>query len=318
MPAPAFEISKMLPLSFFIPGFQNLPQYRSKHYDDFRYPDDTPDWVTAPFWKRVFQQTDRLQLQVFSALGPVLATLVSTSDGGVVFSANFQQKQQSFFQPGWFIYELDWDLSVFPAPNTYELQIKFGSGTGAVTVVSDEFELYEVVDGSYLVEYSHYREKDGIYFETGFKTQIRTLGSLDLEDEGEENIVYVDQEEDPTLVNSKTWDLFRFYIGDSAGIPPMEVARWRMILGCQTLAIDGRLYTKAADGSKLEPKTENGYALKGWSIQLRDKLNRSTKMYEQTGNTFANQGLIAVIAVETKGFVADDNGGSFYNVPDIA
>lgn len=309
------DVSRLNPLHFVQKGFTPLPQYRSKHLDDYHYPDTSFDWMASPEWIQPFQQNDRLQLQVFSEIGPVAAILLNET-GDEVYQSNFAQKQRSFFLPTWFIYELDWDLSIFPE-GIYRLQLKFGSGASALYLISNLFFIQEVIDGSYLVEYWHYREKEGIFFETGFKTQVRTFGSLVYDEPGSKNIVYEDQVLDPVLVSSKSFDTWRFYIGDSAGTPDFQLPMWRMIFGCQNVKIDSRLYTRNTDQTQLEKKEEDGYALKGWSIVLRDRYNRGSRKFTVDPQAELVTGLNAVITVETKGFVSDDNGGSYYNVPDI-
>lgn len=312
----SFQVSRLNPLHFTQKGFTPLPQYSSKHLDDYPYPETAPSWSTAPEFMQPFKKRQRLQLQMFSQVAPVIAFLYDEA-GSLVYQQNFQQKQQSVFQPTWFIYELDWDLSIFDE-GIYHLEVQFGTDIQQITLVSNTFFIQETIDGSFLIEYSHYREKDGIFFETGFKTSVCTLGSLVYEDQGSTNIIYDDQILNPTLISSKSWDLWRFYIGDSAGIPDFQVPMWRMIFGCQNVAIDGRLYTRADQGTQLEKKEEDGYELKGWSIQLRERYNLSSRKWNTDAlGGEANIGLNVIVTVETKGFVADDNGGSYYNVPDI-
>jgi hypothetical protein len=310
---PAIYIPNINPLHFTQDGYVPAPQYNSKHIRDHQFEETILPWQTHTHWFQPFQKNDSIKIQVLSDVGPVEATIMDKYNNPV-FSAAFQQMQRSFFQPTMFIYQLDLSLGVFLS-GYYRLKISFGSPITA-TVYSNPFEIQDKIENTLLLEYKHHKYYADAYFENGWNPSVRIYGTLVYEKPGSKNAVYENQESDMTLIDTKPFDTWRLFTGSSEGIPDWAIMKYNLILGCSTFKVDGRQYTKATDGTSFEQKEERDYPMRGWSIELRDKLNRASRIMDANGvqNVL---GLTVSVNVETKGFVSDDVGGSFYEVQDI-
>ncbi len=304
-------ISELNPLHFVQKNKVALPQYRSRHIDDYHYEFTNYEWMQFVEWAQPWQQSDSIRLQVLSQAGPVTLR-VYDNIGDLIFTDSLTQKEQSFFDSTLYIHELDLILAAF-TEGYYRLELDFG---GYVSFESNTIFISDVIENSLLIEYSHFKYREGIYFENEFTTSKRIVGALPLEKPGSNNVVYTNQSNDQTLLSSRPFRTWRLYTGGPEGTPDFQVNNLNMMLGCSNLMIDGKLYTRATEGAQLEERSEEGYPLRGWSIELRDKLNRGSKVWDEEVG-LADGGLSVVINVEAKGFLSNDTGGSFYEVKDI-
>lgn len=319
-----FKIPELNPLHFTDVAINQLPQYNYKHFSDYQFRDTIRFWeYDCGEWYQPWQLNDAIRLHILSEVGPVKFTLLDEWNHAI-YVQNMQQVAVSFYNPTMFIYELDLDLSIFE-PGIYRAQLEFGSPVLA-RVHSNPLEFNESLPYTLRTEYKHRRYLDDVYFETGWSPMIRTWGTLDYEEPGSVNKLFLNQGYDLTTVNVKTFNTWRFYTGGPEGIPLFMIPKFNEIFRCSELSIEGRFYTKAAEGTNWVKKDEQDYPMKGWSIELRDRFNRPSKIWEVDteqplpgGSGGQNQGaaIVAAIVVETKGFVSDDAGGSFYTVPDI-
>ena len=303
------------PLNFTLDGYAPASQYNSKHVNDYQFEETIRPWESFVRWYQPWQINDSIKLQFHSQLGPAEMTLYDI-DGVPVIGAALQQGAQSFFDPLLYIYQLNFSLAPI-SEGFYYMKIKFGTETSA-TFTSNVFEVREVFAETLLIEYSHFKHYADIYFENGFTSSVRIYGSIPYEKPGSANRVYENQDSDITLISTKPWNTWRLYTGGPEGIPNWAIMKYNIIVGCSSLKIDGKFYTKASDGASFEEQEQKDYPMRGWSIELRDKLNRMSKIITVAGDPVTNdEGLIVAINVESKGFVADDQGGSYYEVTDI-
>jgi hypothetical protein len=288
-----------------------IPQYVSKHLDDWLFPDTILNFEQQVCFKQQWQTSDSIRLQFQSNYSPLNLKLIRAIDDAVLYDVNLAQVRQNLDDPEYFIYQADVALNAFAAGYYY---LKLSVGVGAVLIlVSNIFEISELCENTLLLEYQHRKYYADVFFETGFAPSIRVPGILKLKEPRSIDTVYEDQEANMEMLKSIPYSLWNLSIGPD-GIPPAMIKRLNFILGCSGLRADGRYYTKN-DGAKLEENTVEFYPMSGWSIELREKLNRSSVIYE---NEMVIDSSIAVVAnVDSKGFSPNDAGGSVYQVEDI-
>lgn len=308
-----FKIPELNPLHFVEESFTQLAQYRSKHMGDWPFPATIRMWEQQLVYAQPWQLSDRIRLQIVSEIGPIKAVLVDMT-GNIVFSQNLAQLQQSTLQPTFFIYQLDLALSVFPE-GLYFLFLEFGSPV-ARRLQSNLLEFSTEFADSLYFEYKHFKFFGDAYFENGFSPSIRITGTLKFDKSAARSTIYEDQDADMQILAAKTYNLWKLYLGGPEGLPDFMVPKFNDILCMSDLKIDGRSYTRAVEGSQLEKKEEEGYPMAGYAIDLREKNQRNSRIWDVTSGQIV-QGTTAVINVEKKGFVADDQGGSFYEVTDV-
>lgn len=308
------HIPKINPLHFTQKNYAAPAQYNFKHPDIFQFEDTIRTWEQNVGWYQPWQLNDSIKLQLHSQIAPVEVKIYD-QHGYMIYQVAMQQGLQSFFDPTLFIYELDLSLNIFDE-GFYQMEIEFGSPV-LNTIVSNIFQIREsYFEDTILCEFFHRKHYADAYFEAGWTSSIRMFGTLDYEKPGSKNTVYEDQEYDTTLLDTKPFDTWRLYTGGPEGIPHWAIMKYNIIMGCSSLKLDGKYFTKATDGVNFEQRDEKEYPMRGWSIELRDKLNRRSQIL--TGDGAQNTlGLTVSINVESKGFVADDLGGSYYEVEDI-
>jgi hypothetical protein len=300
----------MLPIQLYELDPVELEKYRSKSMDAFDYMDTIPEWIQKQPFVQQWQKTDTIHLQVRSNYAPLSLKLIGKKEE-VFFQDNMTNILPDRYETGMYIYQKSIPLATIPEGGYY-LQMDCGAPI-ALTLVSNVFCIKEKVENSLLLEYKHHRYYGDIVFETGFGSEIRVLGRNIFKTPASKDTFYEDQVLNMTLLNSVPYRLYDLVLSDSFGIPDFFIDKLNRILGCSTVLIDGVPFTKN-DGAKLEEKAIEDYPLRGWSIEMREKLNRSSRFYE---NNQALEGVAAVVInVDSKGF-GNDTGGTVYNLTDI-
>lgn len=284
-----------------------IPQYVSKHIDDYRFAERIFPWQQRVCGLQQWQINDRLPLQFMATQG--VTYQLFSEDGALMHTVDFQQKQQNIDNPALFIYELNFYYQEFPAGYYYEVLT-----SGSKKYISNPFKLSENVENSLLLEYKNRVYKDGIFFETGIVLCKRVPGLLIYKDTDSTITEFVDQDEVAKTIKQTDFDIWTLSIGLSYGIPDEDIRIIKRAIGCTEFKADGRQYSRNA-GAKWEESSHDNYPMKGHSIEVRSSLGRDSKMFNDDG-TIDKDGMIVLISVENKGF---DNqvGGSNFLIKDI-
>lgn len=298
-------ISPLNPVKFVELDPTLIPQYVSKHMDDFLFSDTIRNYEQTVNYFQVWLTVDAIRLQIKTNYTPVVLKL-KKCDGAEVYSQNFDNKQQDEDRPGTYIRQADLDLSTFD-PGYYYLQINIGSGP--LVLISEPFQISLTAINTSLVEYSHFEKYHGIYFQSPFNPSIRLPSVNNYNDTPSKDAIFEDEPLSETMLKStpyRTWD---FKLGGARGVPPWLSDKVKRIFGCSDLRIDGRYYTKS-EGSKWERFEQENYPMHGWGIELRESFNRDELIFENDSEQIgiAAAGLI----VSTKGFGMNDDSGEDY------
>jgi len=226
--------------------------------------------------------------------------------GQLVLTQSFNDVMQDELRPTYYIKQIAVSLAGFD-PGKYF----FVRDTGGVLTYSEPFEILDAEDSGIMltnqnptlyIEYSHYESYQGVKFFTPFAPSIRVPAVLRYKSPGAKDNVYEDQLLNMTLVNSVPFRIFDFTLGGNYGVPPYFIDKIARIFGCSSLSIDGRLYTKN-EGAQFEPALLENYPSAGYSIELREKLNRDSIITE---NDVIIEGIAAAaIIMDNKGFGID-------------
>lgn len=273
----------------------DVPQYMSRFMDKYRFRETQEPVDQKVCYLQKWMTVDSINLQLISNYGPVslqLKTIDGVSVGG---SLAFVTGQQDFFRPGYYIRSISQPLIAYP-PGTYYWQLSAG---GSDVWVSEPQEIYETLPQSLYFQYKHYERYGDVIFQTGYEGAIRVEGVLKFTTPGSKDTVYEDQPLNVTMIKSVPFRVFNLILGNTRGLPPWLVDKINWILGCSDMRIDGRYYTRGED-SEIELNESELYPLMGMSIQLREKLNRSSIAYQDDSVV---QGLAATTSIiNTKGF----------------
>jgi hypothetical protein len=298
------------PLAFYKDTPDEVARYRSKDFTDWYFSDTILPWEQSVSWKQPWQTSDTIHLQLQSTYGPVTLIMYRT-DGDVVDTIPFTQVIASANNPDLRIYEVHVDMSVYEA-GCYYFKITFGSPV-VLTLRSETIELSEIHENSLLLEAKHYRFREDMIFETGIFPGLRVRASKKFEKPGSNDTIYEDQPGNREVLRSESFRIWKLLIGGSKGIPDYIADKIALMLGCSDFLIDGKYYVKS-EGATMEPNAIDDYPMRGWSIELREKLKRSSRIYES--ETAANAQVSVIIAVDTRGFT-EGNTGDVVTIEDI-
>jgi hypothetical protein len=304
-------ISKALPQKFVKMNPVEIPQYVSKQMDAYLFYLTVRDYEQAANFINKWLPDDSIRLQVISNYGP-LTRKVYSCDGVEIASFTYQQLQQDQFRPGYYIRQHELDVAILDPGYYYETI----EAAGEDPWVSELFEVVEEAPNTVYIEYSHPSFFQGIYFNSPtfpYRPAIRVPAVLEYEKPGSRNTLYEDQNLNETMVRAVPYRILKFTLGDAAGVPPYMIDKTDRALSCPNVKIDGVYITKN-EGAEWEENKIDFYALSGWTIELREKLNRATLQYED--DVLITGTVVAAAVIGSKGFGLDP-GGNYNEIYDV-
>jgi hypothetical protein len=302
-------ISNLNPVKFHENDPVTLPQYLSKFFDEFPFLETIEAWEQYQPFCQTFQTTDSIKIQVQSNYAPLTIQVIN-SRGRVFDTIILDQIAQNELEPGMFIYECEIPLTDYE-DGQYFLKMLCGSGP-LQTLISEPLFIAESHENSILLQYKSTGYYGEIIHDTGYYPSIRVLGKIKYKQPASKDTYYEDQVLNMTLLNSGPYRLYDLILSSSFGIPNYLIDKLNWILGCKTILIDGRQFTKN-EGAKLEEKAIEDYPLRGWSIEMRESRNSGKKTFDNDGINYGPDSF--VVSVDTKGFGMLDDGSS--NIIDI-
>lgn len=293
-------ISHINPLALYEVDPAEVPQYISKHMDDYTYNERLNQYQQgAPQYYQPWQMNDVIALQIQNNAGQ-LEVEIMDCNANVIQSFNMDQKQQNTYQPEYFIYECAAALTLL-SEGRYFFVIRIGSPV-TKSLISEPLYVKSRQENTVLIEYTHRKYYQNIVFETGIEMAIRVHGILRLKDTPSKDTLYEDQVLDMTMIESKPYRLWEFILfGNEGGVPDWMQDKISQILGCSNLRFDGKYFSKNGESAKWEDtQVFFNQALKARSIELREAINRNSKVIDTVANT--NEQLVVALNVDSKGF----------------
>lgn len=304
--------SFIMPLQLFDPNPTTDARYRSKDFIDFDFPDTILPWEQMTSYCQIWQKSDTIFDQLQTNVGPVAFILKDCKTDLVVDTLLYTQGAESVNEPGLFIYEISVPLSGYPV-GCYYVEVTFGAAPVIFTLRTGELDLQTEHENSLLSEFQHFEFREDVIFETGILYQLRILGTNRYQKTANKSTTYEDQILNMTALRNVSFRTWKLVIGQSKGIPDWLADKIGRVIGCSTLLIDGKAFTKPQD-AELEAIQDDYYPMKGWSVDLRERYNRAARHYE---NEVPLDGVVEImINVDSKGF-GNSNSGSQTAVIDI-
>lgn len=292
-----------------------IPNYVSRFMDDWAFRRTIQPWEQKLCFYQPWLQSDIINVQYTSNVAPIIFRLYNEL-GQLVLTQSMNTIAQDELQPLFFIREIAINLASYD-PGLYF----FTRDVAGNITYSEPFEIREAPDASvihledqdptlYLV-YSHYEPTGGIKFFTGFQGTLRVPAILKYKNPGSKDNIYEDQLLNETLINSVPFRLWEFILGGNRGVPPWFIDRVARIFSLSDVSIDGRLYTKN-EGANFEPAILDFYPMRGWSIDLREKLNRDSVI---TNDDTIIEGIAAAaLLIDNKGFGIDGGPSEYQQI----
>lgn len=310
------SITQVNPLELYDTDRALLPQYNTKFNDDWYEREARKSWQTTSVgcYFQKWQFNDAIFQQFISNVAPIKMQCYDCSGLKVGASLQFTQKQQNRYVPGMFVYEANMALDFIPKKGRYKFKITFGDPV-IKTLESDYVDISEQWVNTVLVEYKNSFYYADAIFATGWSPNIRVEGWFKDEAPASKDEIYTDQVYNQTMIYSDPYRVRNFIIGPGSGLPDWMPQKLNWILGCDSVFIDGKGFTKASDAAFKAEELDPMYAYRGWSIDLQETLRRTSKVFPIDPTTGGKKLLVALNS-ETQGF-ADTTIGSSSNVIQI-
>ncbi len=302
-------ISPLNPVKFHENEPEFPSQYLSRFFDEVPFEDTIEAWEQYVHFCQPFQKSDSIKIQVQSDYAPIKVQIINRH-GTVVDENILSQVAQNELEPTMFIYETSFDLDDLEE-GQYNLKMLCGNPV-LQTLISEPIYVKETHNNSVYLEYTNPRFYADWIFETGLQPSIRVWGKIKYKQPASKDTFYEDQVLDMTLLNSVPYRLWELILGSSHGIPDYLIDKLNYVLGCKTITIDGRGFTKN-EGAKLEEKTVEDYPMRGWVIEMRESRNIARKTFDNDGLNLGPDSF--VVSVDSKGFSMNDEGTD--NIIDI-
>lgn len=288
--------------------------YLSRFMDDWAFRRTIQPWDQKICFYAPWSQYDTVNLQYTSDIGPIILRLYD-EEGILNHTQAFITKQQDELRPTFFIRQISVPLSSFAPGRYFFTRDVAGSITYSEPIEILDTEMsgicLENQDPTLLLEYSDPVAAGGIKFFVPFAPMIRIPGILRYKQPGAKDNIYEDQLLNITMINSVPFRIWELIIGGNYGVPPYFIDKVARILSLVNVKIDGRLFTKN-EGASFEPAFLEGYPAQGWSIELREKLNRDSMIIED--DVIIEGSAAASLLMDAKGFGIDGGDTSYSQI----
>lgn len=299
------KIPYLNPLNFVDVSPIQVPQYISKHMDDYLKEERLTQWEQQPngIYQQPFLKSDVISTQLQSDAGlptfKIIDCRMKTWD-----TYPMTQRQQNQYDPGYFIWESQSALTALPE-NYYFAVIENGAPTVVKTMISQGFKVQTEQPGTVLFEYTNRRYYGEFVFETGITPSIRLNAILRYKLPASKDTVFEDQILDMVMIKSQPYRLWELVI---INVPDWMIDKLNWIIGCSELRLDGKYFSKN-EGAKLEPTNVlgNGYTTE-YKLELRELLTRGSKIFDTTNDT--DEELSIMLNSTSKGFADTSEEGS--------
>jgi hypothetical protein len=291
-----------------------IPQYLSMFMDDHFFVDTIRSFEAKTKFCQQWITKDAVRLQYTSDYGPMallLYQVLGNRTPMLVNSYPFDTMQQDFFNPGFYIRQVDVDNNVLVPGNYYYII----EAAGEPVLISEPQKICTTAPNTILIQYRHYEKHLGLWFDAPFNPSIRVPAILKYKQTASKSVMYEDQPLNETLVSSIPYRVFEFTLGDARGVPPWFADKVARIQCCSETMYDGRLFTKA-DDSEFDANELDLYPMAGYKIDLRETLNRDSMIIEN--DIVITSRASVVLIQDTKGFgINDSSGDDFAEIIDV-
>lgn len=292
------DISILCPLKFRKQGFTNEAPYNTKFFDDWNFSDTIRPEEEVVDFKQHWQKNDIIYVQILSNYAPHQLEMYDCNGdlvAGAVFVLDYIPT--SIEGSGVKVYEASVALDTYDE-GFYKFLLKSGSPV-LETYESEWIDLKALHGTSVQLKYKHDENDYETVFETGIEFQFRIPGGLIYDQPGADRTVFIDQPRNMTLLSSKSFSIWKLFIGEAGGVPPWLIERVNDIFNCSTVLIDGRQYIANGD-AKFEANREKEYPMAGWVLEVRPSKSQNKKRFVAEGNQGSPSSV--VYQIDSRGF----------------
>lgn len=251
-----------------------LPQYLTKHFDDYWFKEQLQPYETVVDFKQKYQTSDAIYLQ-FEANFAAIQMQVIDCDQNVLLTQSATQIRENKYLPGYYVYELTLSLATFSEGTIY---LKLNLGLGSKLMISEPVQVAETWPNTILFQYSNSKYHGDVIFETGIVFGFRCEAVIRRLDPASDRTYYRDQKQNPTTLKVRPYRAFELGIGHLTGIPDWYIDKMNWIWSCDNVQCDGKSFAVLDDSKFEDQEIDKRYALRHWTLNIQEGINRASKI----------------------------------------
>lgn len=251
-----------------------LPQYLTKHFDDYWFKEQLQSYETVVDFKQKFQTSDTIYLQ-FEANFAAIQMQVIDCEQNVLLTQSATQIRANKYMAGYYVYELTLSLAAFDPGTIY---LKLNLGLGSKFMISEPIEVAEIWPNTVLFQYNNSKYHGDVIFETGIVFGFRCEAVIRRLDPASERTFYRDQKQNPSTLKVRPYRSFELGIGHLSGIPDWYIDKMDWIWSCDNVLLDGKSFAVLDDSKFEDQEIHKQYALRHWTLNIQEGINRASKI----------------------------------------
>lgn len=257
-----------------------LPQYLTKHFDDYWDSEQRQSFETPVFYKAKWQTSDTIYYQFESNFAAINLKLIDC-DQNVIIDQNSVQVRANINMPGFYVYENTLSMASVP-PGTYWRKLTLGDGT--TTMISEPMEVAETWPGTILYEYKNSTFHGDVIFETGIQFGIRVEAFITRLDPANLRTAFRDQKQNPTILKSVPYREWKNIIGKKSpngqvsGVPDWVIDKLNWVWSCDSVSLDGKSFAVADGANFEEQEVDKVYPFRSWVLKIQEGFNQYSKI----------------------------------------
>lgn len=251
-----------------------LPQFLTKHFDDYWFKEQLQPYETVVNFKQRYQTSDTIYLQFESNFASIQLSVIDC-DQNVLLTQAATQVRANKYLPGYYVYEITLSLAPFSAGIIW---LKLSLGLGSKFMISEPIELAEIWPNTILFQYSNSKYHGDVIFETGIVFGFRCEAVIHRLNPGSERTFYRDQKLNPTTLKVRPFRSFELGIGHLTGIPDWYIDKMDWIWSCDNVLLDGKSFAVLEDSKFEDQEIHKQYALRHWVLNIQEGINRASKI----------------------------------------
>lgn len=251
-----------------------LPQYQTKHFDDYWFKEQLQPYETVVDFKQKFQTSDTIYLQ-FEANFASIQLQVINCDQTVLLTQAATQMRANKYMAGYYVYEITLSLAPFSAGTIW---LKLNLGLGSKFSISEPIEIAQTWPNTILFQYNNSKYHGDVVFETGIVFGFRCEAVIRRLDPSSERTFYRDQKLNPSTLKVRPFRSFELGIGHLTGIPDWMIDKMDWIWSCDNVLLDGKSFAVLDDNKFEDQEIHKQYALRHWTLNIQEGINRASKI----------------------------------------
>jgi len=273
-------IPHLNPLVFIDPNKVQPAQYQTRHINESFFENSQPVWVNPADYWQPWQTSDAIKLQFIANYSAIQVDLVDLNLN-IIASFSSLNSYPNRYQAGYYAYETSISLATVP-PGSYRVRIRLNNSDANIRL-SEKIILSDSFENTVLLEYANNRYHGDVLFETGIRFSMRVPGGIDSYDPFSKDVMFEDQILNPTQLSSKPYAQAKLILGDAQGLPDWVMYKMMWVWSCNDVTVDGKPFAKA-DGAKWEKNESEDWKKRGWSMLIREGINRGSQIFDTTGD----------------------------------